>query len=221
MKVIVVGCGRVGSALAYQMYKDGHQVTVIDQELSAFKSLPVDFHGRTIKGDVLVRNVLHLAEIEDADALAAVTNSDSLNALVAYIARSKYHLTNVVAWNCDLRQRRLQEAFAVPVTSSAGSGATQIEEILSASPLHAIYSNEVANISIYQLDVPVGWNDRILQELFPLDKINIIALTRANHPLAVSGTISLQTGDVLILSAQPEEIENLRGSWSITEESTS
>jgi len=52
----------------------GHQVTVIDQDVSAFDSLPVDFHGRTIKGDVLARNVLHLAEIDEAEALAAVSD---------------------------------------------------------------------------------------------------------------------------------------------------
>ena len=221
MRVIVVGCGRIGSTLAYQLDKNGHQVTVIDQEAGAFNSLPVDFHGRTVKGDVLVHNVLHLAEIEDADALAAVTNSDSLNALVAYIARSKYHLTNVVAWNCVLQQRPLQEAFAVPVVSSASSGATQIEEILSASPIHSIYSNEVANITIYQLEVPERWNGCVLQELLPLDKVNVIALTRFNNPLVLANTIALHTGDVLILSANPEEIEKLSQSWSIGVERTS
>jgi trk system potassium uptake protein TrkA len=221
MKVIVVGCGRIGSTLAYQLDKNGHQVTVIDQEAAAFKSLPVDFHGRTVKGDVLVRQVLRLAEIEDADALAAVTNSDSLNALVAYIAKSKYHLTNVVAWNCILQQRPLQEAFAVPVVSSASTGATQIEEILSASPIHSIYSNEVANITIYQFEVPERWNGCVLQELLPLNKVNVIALTRLNNPLDISGTIALHSGDVLILSAKPEEIEKLLESWSIAQERTS
>jgi 2-polyprenyl-6-methoxyphenol hydroxylase-like FAD-dependent oxidoreductase len=82
MKVIVVGCGRVGSALAYQLHREGHQVTVIDHDSAAFDQLSLDFRGRTIKGDVLDRNVLRRAQVEEADALAAVTRSDSLNALV-------------------------------------------------------------------------------------------------------------------------------------------
>ena len=51
MNVIVVGCGRVGAALAYQLHKKGHQVTVIDQGDSAFDNLPPDFNGRTVEGE--------------------------------------------------------------------------------------------------------------------------------------------------------------------------
>src|SRR3990172_13346263 len=99
MKVIVVGCGQVGSALAYQLNKMEHQVTVIDRNESAFDNLPIDFQGRTIEGDVLARNVLQRAEIEEADALAAVTSSDSLNALIALIARTEFQVSKVVARN--------------------------------------------------------------------------------------------------------------------------
>jgi trk system potassium uptake protein TrkA len=48
MKIIIVGCGRVGSTLAYNLDKKKYQVTVIDKEASTFDNLPVDFHGRTI-----------------------------------------------------------------------------------------------------------------------------------------------------------------------------
>ena len=84
MRVIVVGCGRVGSTLAHSLSQAGHEVTVIDQEASAMDNLPSTFRGRTIVGDVLTWSVLQRAEVETADALAGVTNSDSLNALVAH-----------------------------------------------------------------------------------------------------------------------------------------
>ena len=86
------------------MYKKGRQVTVIDQDEEAFDNLSIDFHGRTILGDVLSRSVLRRAEIEHADALAAVTRSDSLNALAAHIARAEYKVARVVARNYDPRQ---------------------------------------------------------------------------------------------------------------------
>jgi trk system potassium uptake protein len=127
MRIIVIGCGRVGSVLAYQLYKQGHAVTVIDQNASAFDNLPADFQGRLIEGDVLARNVLHRAEIEDADALAAVTSSDSLNALMAHVARTEYQVPSVVARNYDPRQQPLQEAFDIPVVSSAGWAVQQFE----------------------------------------------------------------------------------------------
>ena len=210
MKIIVVGCGRIGSALADQLYKKGHQVTVIDQDVSAFDSLPVDFHGRTIKGDVLARNVLHLAEIEEADALAAVTSSDALNALAAYIAKTEYQVPRVVAWNYDLSQRPLQEAFGIPVTSSAGSGVQRIEELLSDAPLRPVFLSGDANLVIYQLDVPESWDQRFLQELLPGGQTRILAVARAGQPLPVSSPQSLLAGDIIYLNADPEEIEALQ-----------
>ncbi|RPI49305.1 MAG: TrkA family potassium uptake protein [Chloroflexi bacterium] len=119
MRIIVVGCGRAGSALAYQLYVKGHRVTVIDQDASTFENLPADFQGHLVQGDVLTRNVLERAEIESADSLVAVTNSDSLNVLLAHIARTEYQIPRVVAGNYDPRQRPLQEAFGIPVVSSA------------------------------------------------------------------------------------------------------
>ena len=210
MRVIVVGCGRVGSALAYQLYNKGHQVTVIDQDAFAFHNLPVDFHGRTIQGDVLTRNVLQRAEIEDADALAAVTNSDSLNALIAHIAKEEFQVSRVVARNYDPRQLPFQEAFDIPVVGSAIWGAQRIEELLSDAPLHPIFLGGNINIAIYQLEVPENWRGRSLQELLPEDKSKILAVSRAGQPLLISDTQILDSGDLIYLSADPAEIEALR-----------
>src|SRR5450759_2742546 len=88
MNIIVVGCGRVGAELAYGLYRREHHVTVIDEEPSAFENLPSDFRGRTVEGEVLAPDVLHRAGIETAQGLATVTSSDSLNAVVAHLART-------------------------------------------------------------------------------------------------------------------------------------
>jgi len=117
MNIIVVGCGRVGSALAYQLYKKGHQVTVVDQAASAFDNLPADFHGRMEEGDVLSRDVLHRAGIGQADALA-------------HVARTAYHVPNVVVRNYNPRWQPLHEAFGLQVVSSASWGVQRMEELL-------------------------------------------------------------------------------------------
>ena len=218
MRVIVVGCGQVGSALAYQLYKKGHQVTVIDQYVSTFDNLPIDFQGRIIEGDVLARNVLHRAEVETADALAAVTGSDTLNALVAHVARTEFQVSRVVARNCDPRKLPLQDAFGITVVGSASWGMQHIEELLSDAPLRAVFVDRNAIFTIYQLEVPKNWHGRTLQELVPEDRSRIMALTRAGQPLLVSSKQSLETGDVIYLSADPEEIEALRRRLSFQEE---
>jgi trk system potassium uptake protein TrkA len=221
MRVIIVGCGQLGSTLAYQFYKMGHQVTVIDQATSAFDNLSLDFRGRTIEGDVLARNVLHRAEIEDADALAAVTYSDSLNALVAHVARTEFQVPRVVARNCDPRQRPLQEAFGIPIVGSANWGAQRIIGLLSDTPLRTMLVDRKANLVIYQLEVPETWQGRPLQELLPDERSQVLALTRAGQPLEVSRTQPLETGDLIYLSAASGEIEALRHRLELQQEQLS
>lgn len=209
MRVIIVGCGRLGSTLANQLYRNGHQVTVIDQNQSAFDNLSTDFHGRVIEGDVLTRNVLQRAEIEQADSLAAVTRSDTLNALVAHIARTEYRVPKVVARNYNPRQRPLQEAFGIPIVGSASWGVRQIEDVLSDVSLRAVLLDSNSDFAIYQLEVPESWQGRPVHELLPESQFNILAWTRAGQGLVGSGAEFLETGDLVYLSAAPDEIEAL------------
>jgi trk system potassium uptake protein TrkA len=218
MRIIVVGCGLLGSALAYQLYKQGHLVTVIEQNEAAFDHLPVDFQGQAIKGDVLDQNVLHRAQIEDADALAVTTRSDSLNVLVAYIAKTEYHVAKVVAANNDLLQRPIQEAFGISIVSSAGWGEQQLIELLSDTPLRAFHFGSDPNFMVYQLQVPASWQGHALQELLPEDRRKTLSMTRAGRPLPVSGTEILQTGDSIYLMADPAEIESLRNQLDLQRE---
>jgi trk system potassium uptake protein TrkA len=210
MKVIVVGCGQLGSALAYQMVQLGHQVTVIDQDAAAFDNLPADFHGRTIEGDVLTRNVLRRAEIQHADALAAVTRSDSLNALVAYVARTEYHVSRVMARNYDPRQHLLQEAFGIPVVGSATWGVRRIIRLLSDAPLRPVFLDGNANLAIYQLEAPEAWRGRSLQELLQGHPCQVLAMTRGGQPIQNWDSQPLEVGDVIYLSADPEVVEALQ-----------
>ena len=96
MNFIVVGCGRVGAELAFRLYRNGHQVVVVDSSRDAFNRLHPDFRGRTLEGEGLAENVLERAGIHEADGLAAVTNSDTLNAVVAHTARTIYEVPIVV-----------------------------------------------------------------------------------------------------------------------------
>jgi trk system potassium uptake protein TrkA len=130
MNILVVGCNRLGSALAHHLSNLGHQVTIIDQSASSFDILPADFHGRVIEGDVLTRDVLHRAEIETAEAVVAVTNSDTLNAVVAHIAESVYNISNVVVRNYDPRWQPFQDAFGLQIVSSVSWGIHRITDLI-------------------------------------------------------------------------------------------
>ena len=58
MNVVVVGCGRMGAELAYRLYQNKSQVTVVDQSGEAFLNLPYDFRGRMLEGDMLSSDML-------------------------------------------------------------------------------------------------------------------------------------------------------------------
>jgi trk system potassium uptake protein len=131
MNIIIIGCGRVGAEVAYGLYRKGHKVTVIDQASSAFRNLPEDFRGLTMRGDVLMQDVLLRAGIETAHALAAVTPSDSVNTVLGHIAQVVFKVPNVVVRNYDPRKRPLHEAFGLQVISPVSMGSQRIEEILS------------------------------------------------------------------------------------------
>jgi trk system potassium uptake protein TrkA len=210
MNVIVVGCGRVGAELAYRLYQRGYQVTVVDQVASAFDSLPPDFRGRMLEGEVLAQDVLHRAGIEQADALAAVTSSDSLNAVVAHVARTVYHVPNVVVRNYDPRWRPLYEAFGLQVVSPASWGAQRIEELLYPAHAHTVFSAGNGEVEIYEVAVPESWHSRSLHDLLTEGQCVAVALTRAGRAMLPSSGTRLEAGDVLHVSATLEGIEALQ-----------
>src|SRR5512134_2151768 len=100
-QIIIVGCGRAGAELANRLSAAGHLVTVIDVRETAFDNLAPEFRGHVIEGEVLSRNVLVNAGVSQTDAFAVLTNSDALNAVVGHIARTIYHVPNVVVRNYD------------------------------------------------------------------------------------------------------------------------
>ena len=90
MKLVIVGCGRVGSGLANSLSTMGHDIVVIDKSKRAFRRLDDGFPGQRIVGSGFDRDALAKAGAASADALAAVTSGDNSNILCARIARENY-----------------------------------------------------------------------------------------------------------------------------------
>src|SRR6478736_1698336 len=110
MKIVILGCGRVGSTLATMLDHAGHTVSVIDFSSEAFQRLSPDFGGETIPGNGVDEEVLIRAGIKEADAFAAVTNGDNRNIMSSQIAKEIFHVKKVVCRIYDpIRQSTYNE----------------------------------------------------------------------------------------------------------------
>jgi len=207
MNFIVVGCGRVGAELSHHLFKRGHQVVAVDSNKEAFNRLHPDFRGRTLEGEGLAESVLEHAGIREADGLAAVTNSDTLNAVVAHTAREFYNVPVVVARNYDPNLRAVLEAFSLQIVGSTFWGAQRIEELLMNPLQKMVYSAGNGEVEVYEIQIPEEWNGRTLGELLdPLKQRYPVALSRAGHSSLPEADTKLQTGDLLNISSTFEGI---------------
>jgi trk system potassium uptake protein TrkA len=177
---------------------------------TAFENLPSDFHGRTIEGEASHQSVLHRAGIEDTDALAAVTSSDTANAVVAHIARKVYGITNVVVRNYDPRWRSLHEAFDLQVISSSSWGAQRMEELLATVELRTIFSAGNGEVEIYELTVPKDWAGHTLDQLTPDGECTPVSLTRAGRAFIPERDTLLEENDIILLSATFRGVEHIQ-----------
>jgi trk system potassium uptake protein TrkA len=97
MKVVIVGCGRVGSTLAENLDAGGHDVIIFDVKTAAFDRLPETFKGSAIRGDGTDEEVLRQAGAEGADIFLALTEGDNRNVMAAQVATETFAIPQVVA----------------------------------------------------------------------------------------------------------------------------
>ena len=97
MRVIIVGCGRVGARVAAELDQRGEHVTVIDISQHAFSRLPTSFGGETMRGNGTDEDVMRTAGAEQADLLMALTEGDNRNALAAQLGKHTFGIPRVIA----------------------------------------------------------------------------------------------------------------------------
>jgi trk system potassium uptake protein TrkA len=97
MRVIIVGCGRVGAWVASDLDRRGEQVTVIEVNARAFNRLPASFKGETVRGSGTDEDVMRSAGAEQADLLMALTEGDNRNGLAAQLGKHRFGIPRVIA----------------------------------------------------------------------------------------------------------------------------
>ena len=138
MKVLILGCGRVGSRIAHQLDREGHSVTIIDRDPGAFKRFEMrgvfsnEFRGGFIVGDGTESDLLRKAGIEDADCFVAMTDGDNRNIMAAQIAQHMFNVPRVVCRIYDPIRTEVYRKLGLQVFCPTIEGATSVVQMISA-----------------------------------------------------------------------------------------
>ncbi len=108
MKIIIMGCGRVGAQLAGSLDDDGHEVTILDNDAYSFRRLSPTFGGNALIGNGIDQEALKRAGIEKADVFVALTQGDNRNVMATQIAK---HIFNVPRAICRIYDPLRQELY--------------------------------------------------------------------------------------------------------------
>ncbi|MCU1497320.1 MAG: TrkA family potassium uptake protein [Acidimicrobiales bacterium] len=207
MHVVVVGCGRVGAGVARTLDEAGHSVAVVDRRPKAFDRLPEGFGGKTVVGVGFDRDRLRAAGIEDATALAAVTNGDNSNILVARVARETFGIERVVARIYDPRRAKIYERLGIPTIATVEWATERVlQRVLPDRPTSE-WIDASAQVMLVERPVPSPWAGKKVVDLDVLGHARISAITRLGQGSVAGPDTVLQEGDVLHVTVRGDSLE--------------
>jgi trk system potassium uptake protein TrkA len=130
MKIVIMGCGRVGAQLAALLDIEGHEVTVLDVNSGSFRRLMPTFKGTALLGDGTDEDSLRKAGIEEADAFIAVTQGDNRNVMAAQIAKQIFNVPKVLCRIYDPLREELYQTLGLDAISPTTVFAQLLKEKL-------------------------------------------------------------------------------------------
>ncbi len=207
MHVIVVGCGRVGSGLAANLESQGHTVAVIDRRAEAFRRLPPDFSGRTIVGVGFDRARLLDAGVEEAGALAAVTNGDNSNIVVARVAREAFSIDRVVARIYDQRRAAIYERLGIPTVATVQWTIERVLRRILPDTAGVEWIDPSAQVCLIERSIPDTWAGHPLDDLESDGVVRVAGLSRLGKGAIPTPGLLAQEGDLVWLAVSGDAID--------------
>lgn len=209
MKIIIMGCGRVGSHVSQLLVQQGHEVTVIDHDATALARLGADFKGRVVRGLGFDRNVLVEAGVESAEGFVSASSSDNANIVAARIARNIFRVPRVVARLYDPVRAEVYQRLGLTTISSTAWGAERIVEVITHADLDTMTVFPDGGATLVRVEAPARLNGHRVTQLNVPGEVLVTAITRNDHTfIPVSGT-EFQDGDMIYLAVLPSAMQRL------------
>ncbi|WNM32121.1 TrkA family potassium uptake protein [Streptomyces sp. Li-HN-5-11] len=211
MRVIIVGCGRVGATLATQLVTEGHDVRLVDQQPKARKQLAPGFSGAFHVGNGFSRAALETAGIGHADAFVAVTSGDNSNIVSARTAKETYRVPIVLARIHDPCRADIYRELGIPTISSVRWAVNRIHQML----VHRHLIPELAfgngETLLVRSRLPSYLTGRPVTD-FDIDgEIRVVEITRAGHSLLPAHGVLAEPGDVVTFGVAAMALSRLSG----------
>jgi trk system potassium uptake protein TrkA len=133
MRVVILGCGRVGARLASMLDREGHDVRVIDVHSDAFRRLDSTFGGMTVLGQGIDEDVLRRAGADGADVFAAVTDDDNTNIMASQVVQWVFHTPKIITRIYDPAREETYRSLGLQTVCPTELSAQLISEMLVAT----------------------------------------------------------------------------------------
>ncbi|WP_375490896.1 potassium channel family protein [uncultured Jatrophihabitans sp.] len=210
MHIVIMGCGRVGAALALQLATTDNTLAVIDQQPLAFRRLGDDFTGRKVAGVGFDRDTLVEAGIEEAAAFAAVSSGDNSNIIAARVARETFGVRRVVARIYDPKRAEVYERLGIPTVATVPWTSSRLLKAVLGETTAEAWRDPSGEVAVIAVVPNEGWVGRPLADFESASGTRAAIVTRfGKGQLATSGTL-IQSGDVLHVLSVDDQRPALR-----------
>jgi trk system potassium uptake protein TrkA len=210
VRVLIVGCGRVGAALATQLAAEHHDVRVIDRNPKARRLLPAAFAGDFRVGNGYSRGALESAGIDHADALIAVTSGDNSNIVSARTAKEVYRVPIVIARIYDPRRADIYRDLGIPTVASVRWTVTRVYQMLLHRHLEVEHSFGNGETQLVTSELPPYLTGRAFMELELDGAIRVVEVTRGGRSFIPAHGATAQAQDLVTLAVATSALGRLR-----------
>ncbi len=207
MHVVIMGCGRVGSALAKGLEQLEHSVAVIDRDAGAFRRLSGDFSGAKITGVGFDRDTLLEAGIERAHAFAAVSSGDNSNILAARVARETFGIDNVVARIYDARRAAVYQKLGIPTVATVRWTSDQVIRRLLPEGAAEEWRDPSGAVVLAEVAYSPLWVGHRISRLETESGARVALLTRLGEGLLPHTDSVLQEGDLVHVCMTADRVD--------------
>jgi len=189
--------------------ESGHSVAVIDRNTESFNRLGSGFSGQTVNGIGFDRDRLIEAGIERAGALAAVTNGDNSNILIARVARETFGIDRVVARIYDPRRAAIYQRLGIPTVATVAWATERVlRRILPDEPA-VEWVDPSAKVMLVERQVGGRWAGHSIEELDRPAQMRVVALSRLGVSQVPRPELVVQEGDVVYLAVAGDALDRV------------